>query len=97
MLGRPSVWSGAQDLPCAATHFHLYVEFAIAIGRQGQSFRLARLLGEETGGLKTPGYYKDRPSDGKRSGCAAPFQTFSFSIAQAAVYGLSYISQPVAV
>ena len=84
-------------LPCADTHFHLYVEFALAIGRQGQFFRLARLLGEETGGLKTPGYYKDRPSDGKRSGCAAPFQTSAHSVSQVTVYGLSYIAQPVAV
>ena len=40
MLGRPFVWSDSQGLPCAATHFHLHVEIAFAIGRQGQSERL---------------------------------------------------------
>ena len=34
------------------------IQLSYAIVRQGQSFRLARPLGEGTGGLKTPGYSK---------------------------------------
>ena len=38
------------------------------MGRQGQSFRLACPLGQGHRGFENPRLFKDRPTDGKRSG-----------------------------
>ena len=47
--------SRGYRLPLPAwVNFH--IEFAYAIVRQGQSFRLACPCGQATEGLKTPGY-----------------------------------------
>ncbi len=45
-----------HGLPALPSYANPRIEFAYAIVRQGQSFRLVRPLGEETEGLKTPGY-----------------------------------------
>lgn len=48
---------GKMEVLCPLAMIN-HVELAYAEGRQDQSFRLSRPVGEDTGGFKTPGYSK---------------------------------------
>ena len=48
---------GKMEVLCPLAMIN-HVELAYAEGRQDQSFRLSRPVGEDIGGLKTPGYSK---------------------------------------
>ena len=63
-----------------------HVEPTYAICRQGQSFRLFCPLGQKHRGVENPRLFKDRPTDGKSSGCAAHFLISAFAIAWATVH-----------
>ena len=54
------------------------VKITHAMGCQGQSFRLFCHWGQGHRGFENPRLFKDRPADGKRSGCAAPHQLAPF-------------------
>ena len=54
------------------------VEFAHAMGRQGQSFRLLLPCGQSTGGLKTPGYSKTVLRTESAAAYADPFKYHRF-------------------
>ena len=72
-------------------HANPYIRCTHAIARQGQSFRLFLPFGQMYRGFENPRLFKDRPADGKRSGCAAPlFLISEFSIARASVFGFAY-------
>ena len=57
-----------SDGHARAPHTKPHIEFTYAIGRQGQSFRLFLPFGQRHRGFENPRLFKDRPTDGKRSG-----------------------------
>ena len=68
-----SQWSA----PCNPAHVNLHAIYTHAMGCQGQSCRLLCPWGQGHRGVENPRLFKDRPTDGKRSGCAAPFLNIS--------------------
>ena len=61
-----------QPRPCQSPRY-IYA----CKGRQGQSCRLLCPWGQGHQGFKNPRLFKDRPADGKRSGCAAALLSVS--------------------
>ena len=57
----------------ATLHVNPHAKIAHAMGCQGQSCRLFCPWGQGRRGFNPPRLFEDRPADGKRSGCAAPF------------------------
>ena len=57
-----------SDWYARTPHTNPHIEFTYAIGRQGQSFRLFLPFGQMYRGFENPRLFKDRPTDGKRSG-----------------------------
>ena len=72
------------------------VEFAHAMGRQGQSFRLLWPCGQGTGGLKTPGYSKTVLRTEGAAAAPHPFQYLRFRWRGQLQMTASHISQPAA-
>ena len=62
--------------PCTA-RVNPHIKITHAMGCQGQSCRLFCPWGQGYRGFENPRLFKDRPTDGKRSGCAAPFLNIS--------------------
>ena len=91
--GTVSQGSSPMQPPCV----NLNVEFTCAMAFRVSLSDSFCPMGQMYQGFSNPRLFKDRPTDGKCSGYAAPFYISAFAIAWATVATRCYVSQPAAI